>query len=221
MALRRTAICLIAMGISAIASIGGAFYSFTSTPSGLAIANVTSPNGNAGEITPYQGPADPSAGIQPIGSFNAWGPMDTLTVANVTVGGLPVTLLVGTSLGSLHVGTINAGGSVTSNASVALSGGFSYSVSVANVGNKAVVFSAEGSSGIRGYEFTGSALIPNGQSISGNYDYLVARGSYPSLILVAHKQFTGPMATFDTKWMLTGQTPVVGPTAQHEGSPDN
>jgi PKD repeat protein len=206
----------------AVAYVGGGFYSYSYMPGGISITNVTSPNGSPGLTGGQFGYQDPTLALQPIGSFGVWGSPNTLSIANVTMGGVGKTLLVGSAAGVLHVAYVNSNGTLTDSGVSAAPSGYVYAVNAVNVGTKVILFTAEGSQGIRGYEFTGSALVPGVSYIAGTFDYLVVRGSYPNLIIAAHNPPARQIQTFDTKWMLTGNgTPVVGPAVVHDGAANN
>ncbi len=197
----------------AVASVGSSFFGYYASYSGISMADVTSPNGNPGLSG---GRSLPNLGIQPIGNFAGWGTPDLLTAATVSLGGVSKNILVGVSGGQLRVANVNAGGTLSDAGVSATSPALS--ISVVNVGAKVVIFAAEGAGGIRGYEFTGSSLIRSTSFVVGAFDYLVARGAFPSQILVAHST-AGTIQTFDTKWMSTGAgTPTAGPVLPHAAS---
>src|SRR5207245_2870091 len=110
---------------------------------------------------------------------------------HVSIPGYDKYLLVGGTTDShIHVATIDPGsGGLTEVASASTVGGSSKQIEIGIVNNTIILFSAEGSGGLRVYEFQPPGTILNVPTfIAGNFNRLAVRGPAPYPVLFAHRK---------------------------------
>ena len=183
----------------------GKYYGYVPSELGIAVLDLTTTNGNPAK----------SAAMQPVSIFGNWAASGALRVSAFRVtAGADYYLLVGSIDGTLRVANINpATGIPTETASITTAGN-SLSLQVAAVNGRIFVFSAEGSAGLRAYEYTPSqfagslAAVP--VHIAGDFDRVIVKGGSQYPAIFAHNK-TSPTQSaieiYDSNWATQGGTP--------------
>ncbi|MEO8348706.1 MAG: PKD domain-containing protein [Acidobacteriota bacterium] len=181
----------------------GKYFGYVPTEQGVAVIDLTNTNGQLNK----------SAALTPVSIFN-WSPGSPAKVAafRVTVGGSDLYLLAGVVDQTIRIATINPSSGVPSESASAASAGFARSLAVATVNGRIFVFTAEGTSGLRTYEYVpsqfGGALTATSSSIAGNFDRVMVRGGQLPAIF-AHNNLSSTQSAieiYDTSWLTQGGT---------------
>jgi PKD repeat protein len=183
----------------------GKFFGYVPSEGGVAVLDLTNTNGNTAK----------SAAMQPVGIFGNWSPSGAARVSAFRVtAGADYYLLVGSIDGTLRVANINpASGLPTETASIATAGN-SLSLQVAAVNGRIFVFSAEGSAGLRAYEYTpssfGGALAAAPVHIAGDFDRVIVKGGSQYPAIFAHNKTSSTQSAieiYDSNWATQGGNP--------------
>lgn len=179
------------------------------------------------DLTSPTGSISPAAGIPSFGAI-PWAGVTALRAARVTLPGFDKFLLAGrTSDGRMRVAEVSGATGVAGEVTSLPGAGFSYSLFWAVVNNRAFLFSAELSGGLKVYEYlTSSSTLVLGASIAGNFDRVVVRGTptLPFPALLAHNTVTiGPpesyIEIYDTRFLTQGGQPLLAARLRQAGSP--
>jgi PKD repeat protein len=172
------------------------YFPFTSSPNqgGVALVDVTSPNGN------------PSTGgaLQPFATLN-WGAGKSVLLKTALSAGKY--LLVGAmrAEGKIRIAEVDPSTGVATEKASISSSAVVLSLSVATVEGRTFIFSGEAD--VQVYEYANGALQAAG-TIPGDYDEVIVRGGAFPLIF-GHNAVNGStyIDIFDTNWLTRGGAP--------------
>jgi len=187
---------------------------FPTDSSGVKIVDATSTNGD---------PA-PAAALSPFATFTAWPDARLLEAGFLRVGGLPRPMLAGvnSSDGVLRLAEIHPTTGVPAEVASLAPLSFTLSVALADVNNRAFLFSAEVSGGIQVYEYSGGALVPVAQRIvpsTGYFDRVFVRGGrFPAVFAHRVAGSSSFIEIWDTVWLTQGGAPRLARSLQQRGA---
>lgn len=135
-------------------------------------------------------------------------------------------ILVGATDGgdAIHVAEINPSSGQPTEVASGPYVGFPSQLDVAVVDNRIFIFSAEGSSGLRVYEYLPTpGLVVSAGSIPGIAKRVAVRGPAPFPAVFFHRSVGGSESyidIYDTKWLTQGGSPLLAKSLRHFGASD-
>ncbi len=182
----------------------GKYVGYVPTEQGVAVIDLTNTNSNPGK----------ASALQPFTTLG-WTASSAVRVysAKVTIGSSDLFLLAGSTGTTLRMASINASSGVPTESASVAAASRPLSIAVANVSGRIFVFSAEGTSGLRVYEYQpsqfGGTLTPSSLSIPGNFDRVIVKGGqFPAIF--AHNKTSSTQSAieiWDTNWLTQGGSP--------------
>jgi hypothetical protein len=195
----------------------GKYVGYVPTEQGVAVIDLTNTTGNTGK----------SSALQPSTILN-WTSTSAVRVfaTKVTIGSSDLYLLAGSTGSTLRVATINASSGVPTESASVATAARPLSVWIANVNGRIFVFSAEGTSGLKAYEYQpsqfGGTLTPSSITIPGNFDRVIVKGGQFPAIFAHNKAtaFVSNIEIWDTNWLIQGGSPRKAYSLPQQGSGD-
>ena len=187
------------------------YVGYIPTFSGIDIVDLTNTNGSP----------NPSSALTSFASLQ-WGGGNPVLLKAARVGGRYLLAGAIASDGRIRIAEVNSStGIPTETASVAMQGSAS-ALYLANVNGRTFLFSAQGTAGLKIYEYTGTALSSAG-SLSGNYkDLVVKGGTFPVLFANATVDSShSNIEVWDTNWLTQGGNPRRAALVPHSGAAEN
>lgn len=192
----------------------GKYYGYVPTELGVAVIDLTNTNGQLAK----------SSALQPISILGWVASTPKVAAFKVNFSGTDLYLLAGAVGQTVRIATINPTTGIPSESASTPSTGSVRSLAVAAVNGRIFVFSAEGTSGLRVYEYQptqfGGSLTPVATSIAGNVDRVIVRGSqFPAIF--AHNNISSTQSfiqIYDTKWLTQSGSPRLAYAVPQNGS---
>jgi PKD repeat protein len=181
---------------------------------GVAVVDVTTTNGQ---------PAGNEA-LEPFTTLS-WGNGSAVILKSAIVGGKYLLAGAVNSEGRIRIAEVDSSTGVPTEKSSAATAGVVGSLAIASVGGRTMIFAAEGTAGVRVYEYSSGSLAWLTTLTGGNFNEVVVTGGSFPLLFTHNVVKSFPPETyieiFDTNWVTQGGSPRHAGHLRHGGGPEN